>query len=89
MATRLKVTPPDANTPLSGDWIRLGRPASTFDVVADFLAQGDLGRIQPLYPGPSDKTILPVGPDIADPDGSTSDNFLTLFVNLFKEIPPS
>jgi hypothetical protein len=85
MAQKLKVRPPAPGAPPPSDWIQLARPASAFEVVADLLAQGGLGRIQPLYAGPSDTTVLPANPDIADPDGSNGANFVTLFASLLNE----
>jgi hypothetical protein len=85
MAAKLKVQPPAPGVAPSGDWLRLARPASAFDLVADLLAQGGLGRIQPLYPGPADTTVLPAGANIADPDGSDGANFVTTFAGMLNE----
>src|SRR5574341_1295937 len=85
MAAKLRVTPPVPNAAPSGDWVRLSRPASAFDLVADLLAQGGLGRMQPLYPGPADTTVLPVNPDVGDPEGSTSNTFFTTFAGMLNE----
>jgi hypothetical protein len=85
MAAKLRVEAPAPGTAPTGDWLRLARPASAFDLVADLLAQGGLGRILPLYPGPSDTTVLPVGPDVADPDGSDGSTFVTIFAGMLNE----
>jgi hypothetical protein len=76
MAAKLRIAAPAGGQPLSGEWVRLGRPASAFDVVYDLLAQGGYGRIQSLWPGPSDTSVLPAQPSVADPDGS---NGVTVF----------
>lgn len=85
LAAKLRVAVPAAGAAPTGDWVRLGRPASAFDVVADLLAQGGLGRVQPLYAGPSDTTVLPVGADVADPDGSNGSTFVTIFAGMLNE----
>ncbi len=85
MAAKLKVQAPAPGTAPGGDWLRLARPDSAFDLVADLLAQGGLGRIQPLYAGPSDTTVLPAGANIADPDGSTGASFVTTFAGMLNE----
>jgi hypothetical protein len=85
MAAKLRVAAPAPGGALSGDWVRLSRPASAFDLVADLLAQGGLGRIQPLYAGPADTTVLPAGANIADPDGSTSSAFFSTFAGVLNE----
>lgn len=79
MAAKLNVPVPAAGQPLSGEFVRLGRPASAFDLVSDLLAQGGFGRIQSIWPGPPDNSILPAQPEVADPDGS---NGTTLFNTL-------
>jgi len=85
MAAKLKVQAPAPGTAPSGEWLRLGRPDSAFDLVADLLAQGGLGRIQSLYAGPSDTTVLPAQADVADPDGSSGAGFLTTFAGMLNE----
>ena len=85
MAAKLKVQAPVPGTAPSGEWLRLGRPDSAFDLVADLLAQGGLGRIQPLYAGPFDTAVLPAQADVADPDGSSGANFLTTFAGMLNE----
>lgn len=65
--------------------MQLALPQSAFALVADWLAQGELGRIQPLWPGPSDTTVLPATDGMADPDGSNGATFLGLFASLIAE----
>src|SRR5690606_1782691 len=86
MAAKMNVPAPIVSEQVSGDWIRLGRPSSAFALVSDWLAQGGLGRIQPLWPGPSDTTIMAAQPDAADPDGSTDDLFMTTLAGLLNEL---
>lgn len=86
MALKMRVPVPALGQPASGDWVRLGHPDSAFALVQDLLAQGGLGRIQPLWPGPSDNTILPAQDDVADPDGSTDDKFMTTLAGSLQEL---
>ena len=85
MAAKLQVPVPAPGVPPPGEWLRLARPASAFDVVADLLTQGGFGRIQPLYPGPTDTTVLPIGVNVADPDGSNGSTFVTIFAGMLNE----
>jgi hypothetical protein len=41
--------------------------------------------IQPLWPGPSDTSVLPATDDMADPDGSDGATFLGLLGSLIAE----
>ncbi len=84
MAAKLGVAAPNG-TPASAEWISLGHPASSFELVKRWLGEGGLGRIQPLWPGPLDTTILPATDDIADPDGSNGASFVTAFASLLAE----
>lgn len=86
MALKMRVPVPMGAQAAIGDWIRLGHPDSSFALVSDLLAQGGLGRIQPLWPGPSDTTVLAAQPDAADPDGSTSDQFMVTFAGALNEL---
>jgi len=85
MAAKLGVIPLVGGLP-SGDWLRLGRPESAFELVSDRLSAGGLGLIQPLWPGPSDSTVLPATDDMADPDGSDGSAFMALFASLIAEL---
>ena len=84
IAAKMGITAPAAQSP-SAEWLRLAQPQSAFAMVTDWLAQGGLGRIQPLWPGPSDTTVLPATDDMADPDGSNGATFLGLFASLIAE----
>ncbi|MDP9075219.1 MAG: hypothetical protein M3N98_13865, partial [Actinomycetota bacterium] len=86
MAALLQVDPAAA-AGASGDWLRLARPRSAFEEVADLLAQGGLGRVVPFWPGPTDTAVQPTTVDIADPDGSDGSKFITAFAGLLAEIP--
>ena len=70
MAAKLGITELDEDGLPVPEFMRLARPASAFKLIADLLAQGGLGRISPLWHGPTDTTVLPQSDDIADPDGS-------------------
>jgi len=84
MAAKMAITPPGLGTP-TADWIRLGHPESAFQLVTDWLGEGGLGFIQPLWPGPSDTSVLPATDDMADPDGSDDGSYLLLFASLIAE----
>ncbi len=84
MAAKLAIAPPGAGSP-TADWLRLGHPQSAFELVSDWLAEGGLGVIQRLWPGPSDTTVLPATDDMADPDGSDGTTFLGLLGSLIAE----
>ena len=85
MAAKLHVAPPTGSQPLSGEWVRLGRPASAFDVVHDLLEQGGYGRIQSIWPGPSDSSVLAAQPDVADPDGSGGVTMFNTLAGMLNE----
>lgn len=87
MAAKLNVLPPLNNQPLTGEWVRLGSPICAFDVVHDLLAQGGLGRIEGLWPGPptADTSVLPAEPNVADPDGSRGDTLFTTLAGMLNE----
>ena len=84
MAAKMAIPAPGADTP-SADWLRLGHPESAFQLVVDWLAEGGLGYIQPLWPGPLDTSVLPATDDMADPDGSDGATFIGLFASLIAE----
>lgn len=84
MAAKMAISSPGTNSP-TADWLRLGKPESAFNLVSDWLSEGGLGQIQPLWPGPSDTTVLPATDDMADPDGSNGATFLGLFASLIAE----
>ncbi|MDO9712257.1 phospholipase D-like domain-containing protein [Paracraurococcus lichenis] len=84
MAAKLGVADPATLAP-SAAWVRLGSPRGAFDLVASWLGQGGLGAIQPLNAGPADTAVLPASDDMADPDGTTTGNYLGLFASLIAE----
>ncbi len=61
--------------------------AGCFDLVADLLDQGGLGRIVPLWRGPADTATLAQSNAVADPDGSRTDQYLTMLAGLIGESP--
>ena len=86
MAAKLNLPAPSLGQPLSGEWVRLGQPVSTFELVRDLLEQGGLGRIQGIWPGPSDNSVLPAQPEVADPDGSNGATMLTTLAGMLNEL---
>lgn len=86
MAAKLNVTAPAPGQPLSGEWVRLGSPVSAFDVVSDLLDQGGYGRIQSIWPGPPDNSVLPAQPEVADPDGSDGATMFNKLAAMLNEL---
>lgn len=84
MAAKMAIPTPAAGAP-AADWLRLGHPVSAFELVTDWLNEGGLGQIQPLWPGPSDSSVLRATDDMADPDGSDGATFIGLFASLIVE----
>ncbi|NEU82585.1 hypothetical protein G1O98_26955 [Nostoc sp. UIC10630] len=88
MAAKMNISPPALGQPLSGEWVRLGSPASAFDVVADLLTQGGFGRIQSIWSGPpaSDASVEAAQPEVGDPEGSGGSNLFTTFSGMLNEL---
>ncbi|HKQ04764.1 MAG TPA: hypothetical protein VJ464_06500 [Blastocatellia bacterium] len=81
MAAKLRVPAPVGNLARPpADWIRLSRPGSAFALVQDLLAQGGLGRIESLWPGPQEN-VQAVDAKVSDPDGSTSADYAMLTID--------
>lgn len=87
MAAKLGIKPTDGNGLPASEWLRLQRPASAFDLIADLVAQGGLGRLAPLWLGPTDATVIPQSDDAADPDGADGASFVTLLAGFLSEQP--
>ncbi|MBS1813316.1 MAG: hypothetical protein JSS87_00405 [Acidobacteria bacterium] len=85
MAAKLGIAAPGTLSP-SAEWLRLGHGESAFQLVIDWLAQGGLGAILPLWPGPSDSSVLPASDRLADPDGTSADKYLALFGSIIAEL---
>lgn len=69
MAAKLGVSRVDEQGNVSANWIRLQSPDSAFDLVDDLLKQGGLGKLAPLWAGPTDSTVIPAVAEVVDPDG--------------------
>jgi len=50
------------------------------------LVQGGLGRIQTIWAGPTDTTVIPQNSAVADPDGGNGASFLSLLGGLLSEV---
>ena len=87
MAAKLGVTIPTGPANSSALWTRLAEPESAFDVLADLLASGGLGRCSPVWSGPTDTSVIPQSDAVADPDGVDEDGsgLLALFGTLLIE----
>ena len=70
MTARLGVAETGTGGLPTAEIMRLQRPAAAFALVRDMVRQGGLGRIQPLWDGPDDTTVIPQSTAVADPDGS-------------------
>lgn len=88
MAAKMNIPAPSQGQPLSGEWVRLGSPASAFDVVADLLAQGGFGRIQSIWSGPpaSDNSVIAAQLEVGDPEGSGGSNLFTTLAGMLNEL---
>jgi hypothetical protein len=87
MAAKLGISAADSSGLPTPEWLPLQTPAAAFDLVADLVAQGGLGRLGPLWLGPSDATVIPQSDDAADPDGSNGANLLSTLAGLLSETP--
>jgi hypothetical protein len=87
LATLTHTRVPAAGAIPDADWVRLASMAGCFDLVADLLDQGGLGRIVPLWPGPADTGVLAQSNAVADPDGGRTDQYLTMLAGLIGEAP--
>ena len=87
MAAKLGVKPVDSAGLPTSEWLRLQRLGSAFDLVSDLVLQGGLGRLAPLWLGPSDTTVMPQSDDIADPDGSDGASLLAMLAGFLSEDP--
>ena len=86
MAAKLGVATPATPARATALSTRLARPDSAFDAVADLLVQGGLGRIQTIWAGPTDTTVIPQNSAVADPDGGNGASFLSLLGGLLSEV---
>ncbi len=74
MAAKLGVVAPAPGTVAPADWHRLASPRGAFDLVAALLAEGGLGRIESIWPGPDDHAELTASAHQADPNGAQGAN---------------
>lgn len=87
MANKLGVPIPTGPMNSSALWTRLAEPDSAFDVLADLLAVGGLGRCSAVFAGPTDNLVIPQTDAISDPNGVDEDGsgLLALFGALLIE----
>ena len=67
------------------DAVQFAGLRSSFDFAAELIAQGGLGRLSPFWAGPQDTDVISQSEAVADPDGGSSSQFLTLFAGLIGE----
>ncbi|MET0251703.1 MAG: hypothetical protein ABW203_05940, partial [Novosphingobium sp.] len=87
MAAKLQVAPTDAAGLPTPEWLRLQSPAAAFDLIQDLVIQGGLGKLAPLWLGPTDNTVIAQSDDVADPDGSKGGTGLLTIAGLLAEAP--
>jgi hypothetical protein len=85
MAAKLGLDAANSSAAATALSTRLARPESAFAALAELLTEGGLGRVSAVWAGPSDNAVLPQTDDVADPDGATGTQFLTLFASLLAE----
>ncbi|MDP4300195.1 phospholipase D-like domain-containing protein [Leptothrix discophora] len=73
MAARLGIALPSGPSDSTPLWTRLAEPEAAFDLLADLLSQGGLGRCSPVWAGPSDTRVIAQTDAKADPDGVDAD----------------
>jgi hypothetical protein len=81
MAAKLGINVPNAPATSSALWTRLAEPEAAFDLLADLLQQGGMGRCTPVWAGPTDNRVIPRPDNQADPDGVDADG-TRLFTDL-------
>lgn len=88
MANKLGVRVPPGPATSTALWTRLAEPESAFDVLADLLPTGGLGRCSPVWAGPTDTLVIPQSDAISDPDGvdPNGSGLLALFGALLIEV---
>ena len=85
LASLLSVPVPAVPAVPDPEWVRLATGISMAELAGDLLDQGGLGRVLPFWEGPTDNDVLAGNPNLVDPDGSTSDQYLALFASLIGE----
>ncbi|HEY7265205.1 MAG TPA: hypothetical protein VH589_27450 [Trebonia sp.] len=91
MARVLGVAPPAPGSDGTPDprWIQLAQPASAFRLMADTLAHGGEGLLEPLWPGLPETDLPALDSTIADPDGRGFADVLQLFAGVLADLGPS
>lgn len=82
LATRLGIPTPSNAASSSALWTRLAEPESAFDLVADLLRGGGLGRCSAVYAGPTDTSVIPEDVNKTDPNGLTGPSLPALLGGL-------
>jgi len=91
MARVLGVAPPapgSADTP-DPRWVQLAQPSSAFRLMADTLARGGDGLLEPLWPGLPETDLPALDASIADPDGRGFGGILQLFAAVLADLGPT
>ena len=88
MARTLGVGPPAAGAGDTPDprWVQLAQPTSAFRLLAETLARGGDGLLEPLWPGLPESELLALDAAIADPDGRGFAGVLQLFAGVLAEL---
>lgn len=85
MAAKLGISALDDQGNVAADWIRLQSAESAFDLVADLLNQGGLGKLGPLWAGPTDSSVIAAEADVVDPDGRKGAIALNILASWLSE----
>jgi hypothetical protein len=80
--------PGSAETP-DPRWVQLSQPTSAFRLMADTLARGGDGLLEPLWPGLPETDLPSLDASIADPDGRGFAGVLQLFAGVLADLGPS
>jgi hypothetical protein len=85
MAAKLGV--PEATTVPAATslWLRLATPEGAFATITSLLKNGGAGHLQPVWAGAKPDNIQPQAPEVVDPDGVNTADFLQLFASLLLE----
>ncbi len=87
MLRKLGMDPADPTVASGAEWVRLTGLRSSFQLIADLLAQDGAGLISAVWPGPDDMTDTPEDhAATADPDGADGTSIATAVANLLASL---
>ena len=91
MARTLGVRPPVAGSAETPDprWVQLAQPGPAYALMAQTLARGGDGLLEPLWPGLPESELPALDAAIADPDGREVGSVLQLFASVLADLGSS